>query len=193
MPSVDLTRFERSLTAVPTRRDKVANARLIAEYIEEERRVATPEERPTGIWSRVRAMLTNRSPALAFSITAAALIFAVATAFLFINNRQKQAEIAALQDSQTRRVELEREIDALRQREAELEKAAETERDTAADIVEESERGNTRIAELEAELKKIDKPPPPESGPIIASIVLLAGTPRGGQRTRSRLRSQHAR
>ena len=66
LPSVDLTRFERSLTAVPTRRDKVANARLIAEYIEEERRVATPEERPTGIWSRAARCSRTARPLLPF-------------------------------------------------------------------------------------------------------------------------------
>ena len=64
----DRVRFERSLDTVPARKQKVANAAVIREFIasERENKTITIAER-TGFFSRLAELFTFRSPAFQFA------------------------------------------------------------------------------------------------------------------------------
>lgn len=180
----DRARFERSLTAVPGRREKIANARSLNTFIDEERAVDAigPEPVRATIWQRISEFVGGGSPTLAYGMGAAILLLAVATGLLLLQNQRKNAELARLQEIQAKQGELQSELDRSRSHENELQSAIDAERDASGDLQDELDRERSRREELEHELGKLKNSNSAQPGPIIASAVLLplAGG-RGGQ------------
>lgn len=178
----ELTRFERSLEAVPSRREKIANARSLNTYIDEERTsvVEVADERET-LWHKIAGLLGGRSTSFAYGMSAAVVLLAVGTALLFFQNQRKNNELARLQDVQQRQGELQNELDASRQRESELRTAIDAERDTSGDLQDELDRERAHREEIERELHTLKNANTSQPGPIVASAILFPIGGRGGQ------------
>ena len=191
LPAEEKTRFERSLKKLPQRRQKVANAAALREYIAEERaseKVAekTPEKIP--FWQRVNKLFRFDSPVLQYGMAALVVVLTLSTAFLFISKNRTENELARLQqeradDSRIR--QLEQQIAASRQRETELQTQLDNAQGGYGEATEDLENESRRREQLERELAKakqqkpVDKPDQTQT-PIIASIVLsLSGGGRG--------------
>lgn len=178
LPADEVVRYERMFTQFPERRSKIANASVLREFVNEERKVVE-ESRTSTVWDKVASIF--KSPSLSFAMTAAVVLLLIASAFLFVRDRQAAYELARVREQQTRAADLERELEAMREREAELQRSVDDEREASADYADELERERARRTEVESELEKLkNEPPPPTQGPMIASIALGPIGTRGG-------------
>ncbi|HEX3101654.1 MAG TPA: hypothetical protein VHQ01_07680, partial [Pyrinomonadaceae bacterium] len=162
-------RFERGLVLIPSRRGKVANARSLREFIEDERPAEKPVEIESraSVWQQLTSFISGGTPAFATAMAALMVVLVVSIGILLFRNSQKNAEIARLQSDQQRRAELETELESLRQRENELKTTIDNERETSGDISDELERERTHRIEIERELEKTKhENPPPSTSPI---------------------------
>ncbi len=87
-------RFERSLAEFSERRDKVANARALAEHIESMQPTVAVE--PETIGSFAKLFSFRMSPIMASAVGSLLLLLVAAVAFLVLDNRRNAAEIAGL-------------------------------------------------------------------------------------------------
>ncbi len=172
LAAADVTRFERSLDLVPARRQKIANARVLGEFIAENRPDVARPEKQQSFMEKVAGLFTFRTPAFGMAAAAMILLMLGVVAVLVVRDRRKDAELARLSDLQTQ-------IDQSRQREEELRASLGSERDAGDDLLEELERERSRREQIERELEQIkQKPPEPPTTPIVASAFL---TPLGGR------------
>jgi hypothetical protein len=174
-----LTRFEQSLEAVPSRREKIANARSLNRYIGEERPVSATAEQPSeraSVWTQFASLLGGR--ALGFGMAAALVLLAVATGLLFVQNQRKAEDLARLKDTEQKQGELQSQLEQSRQHESELRSSIDAERDASGDLQEELDRERTRREQIERELNKLRNTNVTQPGPVIASVVL---SPFGGR------------
>jgi hypothetical protein len=167
----DLARFEAALVSNPARRTKVANARVLREFVTTEKdanRTITIAER-SGFMSKLGSIFSFGSPAFQFASVGLILILGVATALLLYENRRLNS--------------LESELASARQRESELVGQIENTRDTADELTSDLSAERARIEQLEAELGRLSqKTPAPQTdrpSPTIASLLLLPGGIRG--------------
>lgn len=169
----DRARFERSLDGLPARRQKVANASVLREFIagERENKTITIAER-TGFFPKLAEWFTFRSPVFQFASILAIVLLALASVFLLIENRR----LSSIQSD----------LAAARGREAELASQIENERGVAGDLTAELDAERLRIAELESALAKLrsgnrDNAPVSTPQPVtIATLVLSPVGIRGG-------------
>lgn len=176
----ELKRFESSLASLPARRQKIENAKVLGELIADER----PEEKAitiaerTGFFSR----LFSFGPSLQFASVAAVVLLAVASIFLWTENRRLGS--------------LQQELAASRQRESELATQANQERETAGDLTADLEAERERIATLETEIARLrnssDHPPVNNPPVTIATLVLTNIGVRGGSSPVRRLELPNA-
>jgi len=164
----ELERFERSLEALPARRQKVAVAKTLVKFLESERENKTITIAERARWIDV---FTFRSPVIRFAAIAAILVLALAATFLLFENRR----LRSLQD----------ELSDARRRAAELSTQIEMERDAAGELTADLDRERERISILEkqiVELEGIDRvvSPPKVPSPTIATLVLSPTGIRGG-------------
>ncbi|MEP7147378.1 MAG: hypothetical protein ABI857_00660 [Acidobacteriota bacterium] len=157
-------RFQRSLAMLPARKDKVANAKLLREFIASERgenKTITIAER-SGSFAKLGQLFSFKSPGLQFASIGLIAILALASLYLLRENRRLDALQQQLTDS--------------RQHESELATQIETERETSGDLAADLGAEREKIAKLEAEIAKLrntqgrptgDNPPP-----MIATLVL---------------------
>jgi hypothetical protein len=175
--AADAIRFERSLDHVPARREKLANARSLSEFIAENRPIiAVPEPRPSFL-DKLAALFTIRTPAFGMAAAALVLLLLVATGVLLVRERRKESDLAKLNDLQSQ-------LEQSRQREQELQTSVTTEREAGGDLVDELDRERARREHIERELEQLKKKPAesPES-PVIASAFLVPLGGRGGSNT----------
>ena len=170
-------RFQRSLTALPARRQKVENAKTLRDFIADARiknKTITIAER-----SSLFASLFSFSPALQFASIGLIALLALASAFLFFENRR----LSTIQDD----------LAAARAREAELVSQIDNEREATSDLSSDLNAERTRIVELEEEVRKLNgktrADSPVNSSPsTIATLVLSPIAVRsGGQPPPARL------
>ena len=172
MSEAERGRFERSIAANPTRRQKVANSRLLRDFIVEQRgdtRTITIAER-----SRFLSRLTDlfRMPVLQLASAGLIVAFALWSTYLLVENRRLRS--------------LEGELASARGRQAELQSQIENGQDAVGDLADELASERDRVKKLEetiATLKQADgKPSPSAAEPIIATLVLPASvTTRDGR------------
>jgi hypothetical protein len=157
----DRERFEQTLNAFPSRRQKIENAKILHEFIADERptnKTITIAER-SGVFSR----LFSFGPSVQFASMAIIVILGLASLFLWSENRRLGS--------------LEQELAASRQREADLSAKFEEESETSGDLAADLESEREKIASLEAELVKrgnSNKDRPVSSNPpsIVATLFL---------------------
>lgn len=162
LAGAELERFERSLPMMPGRRQKIANARVLSEYIAEERteeKSITIAER-TGLFAGL-----FRMPVFQFATVAAVLLLTVASIFLFVENRRLGSLESQLADA--------------RQRESELTAQIERGDSNAADLAVELARERERAGALETEISNLRKTPANQQPandtgfkPAIATLLL---------------------
>lgn len=181
LDDAELARFERSFGSVPGRANKVANARVLGTFIEENRPVAPVAESQRSWLERLGGLFAV-TPAFGMAGAAAVLLLAFAVTLLVVRDRRREAEMAQLRGEQERVTRLQGELDASRQREQELQSAVNNEREASGDFVDELDRERQRREQIERELEQIkQKPVEAPDAPIIASVLLLPIGTRGGQ------------
>src|SRR5688572_11429944 len=156
-------RFEKGLASNPARRQKVANARVLHEFIAGER----AEQKTITIAERrgLLARIFSFGPGLQFASAAAMVLLAVVAVFLFTENRRLGS--------------LESELASARQRADQLAAEIENERDTAVGLTVDLDAERERIARLEAEIARLqgngvtNMQPPVSQSPTIATLVLF--------------------
>jgi hypothetical protein len=160
-------RFERSLGDNPARRQKIENAKILREFIADERPAAktiTIAER-SGFFSR----LFSFGPTLQFASIGLIAILALASVFLWSENRRLGS--------------LQQELAASRQRESELASRIDEESATSGDLTADLEAERERAAQLEAEIAKLRSTtthPPVNNPPVtIATLFLSSAGIRG--------------
>jgi hypothetical protein len=165
MPVDERVRFERSLDDNPARRQKIENAKILREFIADEKpatKTITIAER-SGVFAR----LFSFGPALQFASVGLIVILALASIFLWSENRRLGS--------------LQQELAASRQRESELASRVEDESATSGDLTADLEAERERAAKLEAEIAKLRNDinrPQVDHPPVTIATVLLssAGT-----------------
>ena len=163
---------------IPERRQKVENARILSDYIGEERPIVSVEYAPekSSIWQRFTGLVGGRTPAFAYGMAAMLAILTLSTSVLIVQNQRKNSELAGLQASQKRQEELQKELDSLSQREGELQNMIDSEREASGDLNEELQQEKTRRERIEQELahlkKAHDVSAPTQRDPIIATFFL---------------------
>lgn len=165
----ELKRFEKSLESFPARKQKIENAKILREFIADERpenKTITIAER-AGFFSR----LFSFGPALQFASVAALVLLAVTSIFLFTENRRLGS--------------LQQELAASRQRESELAARIEDESATSGDLTAELAAERERAEQLQADIEKLrisgEGPPSVKPPTTIATLVLSSAViPRGG-------------
>lgn len=169
----ELTRFETSLADNPARRQKIANSRVLREFIADERtehKTITIAER-TGIFSKITELFTVRSAALQFASVAAIILLAAASIFLLIENRRLGS--------------LEGQLAAATEREAELVSQIEASQDAAGELTVDLDNERKRIEALQAEIAKLRNSGSNTSTsntrpPVTIATLVLSGARRGG-------------
>ncbi|HVF30989.1 MAG TPA: hypothetical protein VNA22_08460 [Pyrinomonadaceae bacterium] len=167
----ELARFEKSLETLPARRQKIANANTLREFIADERPVnktITIAER-SGFFSRY---FSFSSPAFQFASIGAILLLAFATAALLIENRRLSSLEAKLASS--------------RQRADELAIQIENAQDTTGALTEDLFAERKRVSELESKVAQMQSTSvnsqtaqPDIVRPTIATILLAPANFRG--------------
>lgn len=167
-------RFEQSLGAFPARRQKVATAKTLREFLASERtdsKTITIAER-SGFFAKLAELFSFRSPVFQFAAVGLIAVLALASIFLLVENRR----LGSLQN----------ELAGSRQRENELASQIESERETSADLVADLDAERDRIQKLEAEIERLGtsgttvRPPSNTVPPTIATLILSPGAIRGG-------------
>ncbi|HUR96751.1 MAG TPA: hypothetical protein VMZ26_01665 [Pyrinomonadaceae bacterium] len=168
LQSDNLARFERSLADLPARRDKIANAKIIHEFIADGRtgnKTITIAER-TSLFSRIFSF----GPKLQFASVTAILILALASTFLWTENRRLGS--------------LDQELTASRGREADLVSKIGDESQTSSELTADLDAERRRREELEAEIARLrrtnDHPVNAAPQTTIAALVLPWVGNRGG-------------
>lgn len=176
----EAVRFERSLDAVPARREKVANARSLYEFIEENRPAGLPEPERVGFLDKVAGLFAVRTGAFGLAAAALVVLLMVSTGVLFVQNRKNESDLARLRGIEDRTTQLQTELENTRQHEGELQTAIDAERDASGDLQDELDRERSRREEIERELGKVKNTNTVQSGPVIASAMLFPIGGRGG-------------
>ena len=165
-------RFEQTFDKVPTRKQKIDNARVIREFIGSERKESktiTIAER-SGLLSKLGNIFPFGSPGLQFASIALMVLFAAAAGWLLVENR--------------RLTSLETDLAAARNREADLVAEAQSERETAGDLTADLSAERERIERLEDEIAKLKHSEqterPDRPAPAIATLLLSPIGIRGG-------------
>ena len=160
----ELLRFEQSLEKFPERREKIANAVALRTFIEEERSRTFVEtggtERQT-FWGKLSGMFTM--PVLTYAMSGILVLLTIFTAVLFLENRQKEEELAALQNvgqnnnSVKSKVEeqLREKLEQANERENQLQKKIDNEREASGELAEELDRERQTREKLRNELEKV--------------------------------------
>lgn len=169
LPSELGERFRSSLATFPARRQKIANAEVLRDYIADGKTSEGVSEEHVPWYKRLG--FAFRIQALASAAFGVLLLGVIG--FLVVQNRNLNSEVAQLEQ--------------LRQREAELETALESERNAAGDLTSDLDSERERRAQLEAELeelrKRIDSVKPPVNdtppSPLIATLILRPTGTRG--------------
>lgn len=174
MSGEELERFERSLASNPERRQKVANSRMLRDFIAEQRagaKTITIAER-SSFSSRLAGFFSFQSPALRFGSAALILLFALWSTYLLLENRRLRS--------------LEQDLASARVRQSELESQIENEQEAVGDLAAELNAERDRVKQLEdavAGIKRGDEKTPPAGGvtqPTIATLVLSTAVTRAG-------------
>ena len=170
--SDERTRFERSLATNPARRQKVANSKMLREFIagEREQKTITLAER-SGFFAKLADSF--RMPVLQLATAGLLIVFALWSTYLLVENRRLKT--------------LDEELAAARGREAELSSQLENERGATGDLTAELDGERSRIQKLEDELTKLKQssatnrtPITPETAPpTIATLILSPFSVRG--------------
>jgi hypothetical protein len=159
MPVDERVRFERSLDDNTARRQKIENAKILREFIADEKpatKTITIAER-SGFFSR----LFSFGPTLQFASIGLIAILALLSIFLWSENRRLGS--------------LEQQLAASRQRESELASRIEEESATSGDLTADLEAERERAAELEAQIAKLrnDNSRPSVNNPPVTIATLL--------------------
>lgn len=164
-------RFEQSLDTFPARREKLANAKLLREFIATERHEAktiTIAER-SGYFAQLAQVIAFRSPAFHLASVGLILLLGLLSIYLLRENRRLGS--------------LETELAASRGRETELAAQIENSQDAAGALTEDLMAERERIARLEEEISKArqnDRTPAANViKPTIATILLSPAGVRG--------------
>jgi hypothetical protein len=193
LPGDEVLRFEKSLEKFPDRKQKVANAKALRDFIEDEKQ---PEVLPvaaanTGqtFWQKLADFFTIKSPILGSAIAGLMIIFGIMGILLFLDNRQKGEELARLQNEkgnlevwQKRETELKEQLNASNQQVKDLENQLAEKGDDAVDFTRTLAVERLKNQQLARDLEKLrqekDKPlpiptaTPKSSGSTMASIIL---------------------
>jgi len=173
-------RFQNSLSLFPHRRQKVANAGALRTYIADVRKDAVTGAKSMPWYQRLG--FAFKAPA--FATAAIGLLLLGTIAFLLVQNRNTNNQVANAS-----------ELQELRRRESELQATLDTERGTSGDLTSDLESEREQRAKLENELaelrKKISNTQPPANdipmAPTIATLVLRPSGIRGGPNPPRRL------
>jgi hypothetical protein len=187
MSGPELARFEKSLASLPARREKAANAAALLNFMDggrTETRTITIAERRS-VWNKLSDLFSFTSPSFGYGLAGIAVILALATVFLLLENRRLGSEVSSLQGgSEIRPAEL----DELRRRETQLKTEIENEKDITGDVAADLEAERERVRQLEERVAELNRnnpgPGQPDRTPqmpTVATILLMpyAGT-RGG-------------
>jgi hypothetical protein len=179
--------FRDSLSKLPARREKIANASLLKTYIQETRK-STADETVSVPWYR-RLGFAFQAPA--FAAAALGLILVGAVGFLLVQNRNLNRQVASLNSNNQN-------VSQLREREAELQAELESLRAAGSDLTTDLESERERRTALEAELSELRKSistGKPGTGlpitPTIATLILRPGGIRGGSSNVRNLRLEN--
>lgn len=181
----ELKRFERSLSQLPQRRAKIANAVALQTFFDEERKESVPVVVGQTFWQKLAEFFTIKTPAFGYAMGGLLFLFLLSSVFLFLENRRQSNELARLQNTpdsnqSQREIDLQNQLANTQTRENELQTSIDSEREASGDLGEELEKEKTRRERIQSELDKLrkerDRIPAPtpkiEQAPIIASIFL---------------------
>ena len=174
------TRFQHSLPLFPARKQKLANAEMLRNYVADARQDAKSSAASIPWYQRLG--FAFKAPA--FATAAIGLLLLGTIAFLLVQNRNTNNQVANAS-----------ELQELRRRESELQATLDTERSTSGDLTSDLESEREQRAKLENELaelrKKISNTQPPANdipmAPTIATLVLRPSGIRGGPNPPRRL------
>jgi hypothetical protein len=167
-------RFERSLSAFPARRQKLANAKTLKNFISETNAYQLPEQAKEP-WYR-RLGFAFRTPAMA--ATGLGLILLGLIGALVVQNRNQSEALAKLEYANSQNGNL----DDIKKREAELREILESERAAAGDLTSDLETERRRRTKLEADIqelrKQVTSSKPSTDAPIVPTIgaIVLSST-----------------
>jgi hypothetical protein len=175
LSGVERRQFEKLFLASSDRRRKVEFARALVSVVSESplsESFARPmiQHAPVSWWDSLLAWLRGPRMALKFSLAAAAMIVVLGVSWLIaetVRLRTQLAQLQAQQQSQQRNEEKQLQEEALRQQLAEQQKRNE-------ELARQLQSERQHLARLQ---KELDKSSP--TRPIIASLMLLPGVPRG--------------
>jgi len=172
-------RFERSLSALPARRHKLATAQALRTYISE-----TKQNVPVEVsepWYR-KLGFAFRAPA--FAAAALSFILLGLIGALVVQNRNQSDAIARLEQANSQNTDL----DELKKREGELQSILENERAAAGDLTSDLEVERQRRTKLEADIrdlrKQVTNSRPSNDAPIVPTIgTIVLSSVAGGDKT----------
>lgn len=202
LSGAEMSMFESSLKKYPARQEKIANARALVDYLESERPLAVAAEPKASLTERLTAAFSLRTPAFSYAMTGLVLLLGISSVLLFLDGRQKSNEIARLQDQttsnkndlETKIKQLESQIADTSQRETEIGRQLDNEREASGDLTDELNTERQRREQMEAELERLrreskipmqtPKKDPGDQTPTITSIKIKPGL-NGGEQTTS--------
>lgn len=184
----DFARFQRSLEQLPERRQKAANAIALQTFIAEERpavKSAIVAGNQT-FRQKLAEFFSFKTPAFGYAMSGLAVVFAVASVVLFLQNGRRSQELARLQteerqyeQSSRRESELQNQLADLRRNESELQNRVDGEREVSGDLTDELARERQNRRQIESELQRVKQQTniprlslPPSATPAIATILL---------------------
>lgn len=185
LPSDERDAVLTSLSRVPGRRDRVANAAALAKLVREETS-SISYEKPVAA-GRLELLLSSigfSSLKLGLAATGLIVLFAGSTVFLVLRDLQREVEIAAMQGDRPGQLdELKNQLSESRLRENELQGQIDAEREVAGDLTVDLEAERKRRADLENEIAAIrrqrpdlPKPSPRKTErPNVGAITLTPG------------------
>lgn len=202
----DSQRFEKSLNKFPERREKVKNAAALQKFIRLENDSPKTAE-SVGFWEKIRAFFSGNAFASQMVIAGLLLLMTIGAGYLLYDRYRLNQQIADLKnkqdaESQQKENDLQNQLNAIREREENLQKEL-SENQTKLDNSQEKtenlqnqiEREQAERRRLEKELEELrrnrpnqipespnDKTAPPQT--VFASVFLSpsAGSKSGGEK-----------
>lgn len=116
----DLARFELSLSKIPERREKIANARALQTIIAEEKSKSIAVVAVPSFWEKISSFFNLQIPTLKLAAGALAILLVCAAAFLLYRNWQARNEFADIERQKQQRIELEEKENRLKDDDEEI-------------------------------------------------------------------------
>lgn len=160
----ELNRFKMSLESNPERQKKIANASALQNFIEKSKKPANIIDEKTeefSFWQKISAFFNK--PGFAYAMSAAFILITLFSILLILDNRQKNVELADLQNQdqgngsiwQEKEKQLREKLGQADKTEDELQKTIDNERSATGELAEELQKERENRDKLQRELEKL--------------------------------------